>query len=605
METGKAHQNHRLITGAADIAATLSLVKGYNVAPHPALDRYHTTQGAHLEIRERLLVRKELVPVLDSAGEKTGETFEREIWLENVTVYLNDQGEIEFYFDPAEAQRWIDFIEKYCTHAKAKWAKQPLLLEAWQKWIIREFFGWRRIGTALRRYKYLFLFLPRKNGKSLLIAALALGFLLIDGEMTPEIYATASTDEQAGKLFEMAKAMVNQNPELNSRLEALKGNISCAANGGYFRPIPFNPDGFHGANPSAVILDEYHVQKTTGMKRVGETGMGARDQPAVLIITTAGDRRNTPCEIELNYALSIRDGALVRPNYLPCIFRAEESEDWKLIETAINCNPNYPLSPSRAFLLDELEKALTDPKIELEYRQLQLNQFIEKRTIWLDYSIWTKGKTVFDFRQFRGEKIYWGLDLGSTDDLTALVLVKPGGENSGDWFLHAHFWCPADTIKIKALSHSYLIWSRQGYLVETPGAATDYGFIKRQLLAYDKYFNLTKGYADRANATWLIQQLRDEEGIEVDFMGQGLLSMTEPIKFMSVLAKHERLKHNNPVLDWMSSNTIGDVSQLAVKFDKSDDTVKIDGMVAAAMGVNAALGDLKAGPDYSDGLVIL
>jgi len=605
MQPEKVSHKAHLNTGVADKAASLSLVKGYNVAPHPALDKYHTTQGAFLQKRERLLVRVEKKPILDDEGEPTGQIEEREIWLEDVTVYVDESGEILYYYDAQEAKRWIDFIHQYCTHAKGKWAKQPLILEQWQQWIIKEFFGWRQIGTALRRYKYLFLFLPRKNGKSLLIAALALGFLLIDGENSPEVYATASTDEQAGKLFEMAQAMVRQNKELNSRVEALKGNIFCHANEGYFRPIPFNPDGFHGANPSAIILDEYHVQKTTGMKRVGETGMGAREQPAVLIITTAGNRRNTPCEIELNYAINIRDGSLIKPNYLPCIFRAEEHEPWEDIETAIKCNPNYPQSPNRNFLLDELEKAKTDPIVALEYQQLQLNRFIEQRVIWLNYSIWIKGKRPFDFREFRGEKIYWGLDLGSTDDLTALVLCKPGSIISGEWFFHAHFWCPEDTIKSKSVQLPYMVWEKQGYLVKTPGAATDYGFVKEQLLAYHQYFNLTKGYIDRANATWLTQQLREEEGMNVDFMGQSTLSMTEPIKLMMTLAKAGRLVHNNPILDWMSSNTIGDGNKIALKFDKADDTVKIDGMVAAAMATNAAIGDLQMEPDHSEGLFIV
>lgn len=516
------------------------------------------------------------------------------VWRENVTVYCDESGEILFYFDEVEADRWIRFIGEHCRHVKGRWAGQTFTLNPWQKWLIREFYGWRQIGTALRRYKYLFLFLPRKNGKSLIVAALALGHLLLDPELGPEIYATASTDKQAEKLFEMARGMIKKDPELNKRLEALKGNISYRdGREGYFRPIPFNPDGFHGANPSVVILDEYHVHKTTGMKRVGETGVGAREQPAVIIITTAGDRRNTPCETELHYAKSIRDGVLTVHNYLPVIFEADEKKPWDDIETAIECNPNYPESPSRAFLLDELQKAKRDPAIELEYKQLQLNMFIEKRTIWLDWDVWKQAsKEKFDFRQFKGQSIYWGADFGSEDDLTALVLCKPGGLFEGDWFFHCHFWCPGETVKRKAHLYPYAIWERQGYLKRTPGAGTSHAGIRADIELYDKYFHLKKGRWDRAYASGLAPEMVQSLGLNIEYMGQGTFSMTEPIKFLKTLALNNRLKVCNPVLDWMSSNTLTVGDSKAIKFDKADDNSKIDGMVAMAMAVSAALSDI-------------
>lgn len=574
-------------------AASLALVKSYNVAPHPALERYHNTQAPFLQKRQKLLVRHRL-------NKETGQT--EPVWRENVTVYCDESGEVLFYFDEVEAERWVRFIQEHCRHVKGRWSGQTLKLHPWQLWLIREFYGWRQIGTALRRYKYLFLYLPRKNGKSLLVATLALGHLLLDPELGPEIYATASTDEQAGKLFEMARGIIKQDLELTRKLEALKGNISYRdGREGYFRPIPFNPDGFHGANPSVVILDEYHVHKTTGMKRVGETGVGAREQPAVIIISTAGDRRNTPCELELNYAKAIRDGALAVPNYLPAIFQADENKPWDDLQTAIECNPCYPETPSKAFLLDEIEKARRDPAIMLEYQQLQLNWFIEKRTIWLDWDVWIKCRSRFDFREFRGQSVYWGVDLGSTDDLTALVLCKPGGLYEGDWHYYCHFWCPGETVKRKALLYPYAVWEKQGYLVRTPGAGTDHGFLRKDIETFDKMFALKKGRWDRANATSQATEMINTLGLNIEYMGQGSLSMTEPIKFLKTLALNGRLKVFNPVLDWMSANcvTVGD--SRAIKFDKADNNSKIDGMVAMAMATSAALSEIANSEEEKQG----
>ncbi len=581
-----AKKENQFLKKSAIERAHLSLAKSYNVAPHPALDRYHSSQAGFLQKRPELIVRHRI-------NKTTGAS--EPVYRSNVTVYCDpDTGEILYYFDEVEADRWIRFIETHCRHVKGKWTGQPFQLEPWQRWLIREFYGWRKIGTALRRYKYLFLFLPRKNGKSLLVAALALGHLLLDNELTPEIYATASTDEQAGKLFEMARSMIAKDPDLFARLEALKGNISFRndPHGGYFRPIPFSPDGFHGANPSTVILDEYHVHKTTGMKRVGETGMGAREQPTVIIISTAGDKRNTPCELELEYAKQIRDGVIVVRNYLPAIFQADENKPWDDIETAIECNPNYPNSPNRDFLLDEIEKAKRDPQIQLEYEQLQLNRFIEKRIVWLNWDVWRKAKQSFDFREFKNQPIYWGVDLANTEDLTALVFCKPGGLFDGDWYFHAHFWCPGETVKRKKLFLPYEIWKKQGYLVQTPGAGTDYSKIREDLSAYSKYFNLKKGRWDRANATMLANECINSVGVSIEYMGQGTLSMTEPIKFLKALFLNERVKVSNPILDWMSSNTLLIGDDRACKFDKADDNAKIDGMVAMVMAVAAALSDI-------------
>lgn len=545
----------------------LNLVLDYNLAPHPMLAKYQNNQ-------EKFHV------------------------VENGVTYYVVDGQKRYYFDHARADLWIEFIENYCRHSIGKWQGELVELAEWQKWIIREYFGWLCCDTGFRRFKYLYLFVPRKNGKTLLMSCLALGLLLIDGEKAPEIYCIGSSDDQARTLFEMTQFMCQYEPEdgdnpLAERTEVQKKTIVSPRNGGKIVPLPFRPDGFHGKNPSTIFLDELHVHPDNGMKRVGETGMGTRDQGNVIMITTAGQRVGTFDHDELKLARQIRDGALVAENYLACIFEPEEGWAWDDIETAKAVNPMYGISLPEKFFRDEIAAAKHTPSNMLEYKQLQLNMYVQSVKIWMPYEVWIKGKKAFDFRQFRGEPIYWGLDLASIKDLSALVLLRrpPPGREDDYWYCHAHFWCPAAAIESKRGTFlPYEYWKQKRYLIETPGASTDYQFIRQQIGDYGKAFDLNLGHADPWNATELLNQLKEQDGFKLDYHRQGFQSMNEPVKFLMGLVLNEQLIHNNPILDWMSSNAIT-VSDAArnLKFDKVKDDEKIDGVVALAMAVGASL----------------
>lgn len=563
----------------------------YNPPPLEPLARYARNQCKFLKIVPSLEVRCD--PVFDDEGEVV--RYEP-VKFKDCQVWRNAQGEIVYYYDDAEAQRWIDFIEEKGRHTKAEWRGQPLKLAAWQKWLIREFFGWRCIGEAYRRYKYWFNYIPRKNGKTLLFSIVGIGFLMIDGEPGPEVFEAASAKDQSDTLFEMAREMCGfeggkdfADEDLMELTVPSKNLIECKFNGGIFRPLPYSPGAFHGKNPSLMIISEYHAHKTDAMKRVGETGQGARKQPAVIIDTTAGEDKNTPCFEELLMARDIRDGVIVMPNYLPVIFEALEDDPWDSLETAKKTNPMFGISLSPRFFEGEIAMAKVRPTAKREYIQLQLNRFVQDVKAAIDFDVWVKGRTKFDFRQFRGSPMFGGFDLASEDDLCALVNVCAPGGLFGDWYVHGHFWCPESSIVAKRNTANYHLWKERGYLVATPGNATDYEYIFNQIKDYNDFLSYKLLYGDRAQANMITTRLRNDEGIPVEFIGQGWISMTEPIKFLQTLVLSGRLKHNNPVLDWMVKHAILYGTDRACRFEKQSPGAKIDGMVALAMALAAGI----------------
>jgi phage terminase large subunit-like protein len=568
-------------------------ILAYNLPPHPLIAKYAINQTPFLKVVPRLEVRED--PLLDDDGDVIG--YEPVI-LKNVTTYVDHDGVTLYYYDKAEGERWIEFIEDYIKHVKGEWRGKPFKLSPWQVWLIMEFFSWRRLGTALRRYSDLFLYCPRKNGKTLLIAAICLGFLLIDGEQAPEIYNMGSAQTQSDTLFELAQFNCGYkggkefaSEELIERTEVQKAVIMSHGNGGTFLPLPFSPDAFHGKNPTLAVLEEYHAHKTDEMREVGETGQGARRQPATLIDTTAGENRDSPCFEELLRARNVNDGTVIDPTYLPVLFESPDTDEWPwdALKTAALVNPQFGISLFPEFFVKQISKAKLNPLRKRRYKQLQLNVFVEDAKCAFDYDEWVRGRTNFHITNFKDCKLYGGFDLAATDDLTALVLVALPDGLYGDWYCHSHFWCPETTVTTRKTIGNYELWAERGYLVKTPGNATDYDYIQHQIAAYNKYFEIGFMHGDRANATHLSNKLQLEEGLKFDYMGQGVLSMTEPIKFLITLVKSGRLKHNNPIMDWMCKNVILHGNDRACKFEKLSQNVKIDGFVALAMAVSAAL----------------
>ncbi|KKN55351.1 hypothetical protein LCGC14_0583410 [marine sediment metagenome] len=520
------------------------------------------------------------------------------------------------WYSEGAANHAVEFIESFCTHVKGRWAGQPFLLEPWQDAIVRTLFGWKR-ENGTRRYRMAYIEIPRKNGKSLLAAAIALYLLIADGEQGGEVYCAASTREQASIVHRMGASMVRRNKWLSQRCTIIDSTrrIIHAESDSVQTAVPAEAGSLYGTSPSAIVFDELFVQKHRELWDSLQTGQGAREQPVTVVITTAGYDRNSICWEQHDYAVKVRDGITKDPSFLPVLYFADVDADWTDPKVWAKANPNMGLSPSLEYLTEHCKKAIETPGKENSFRQLSLNQWTQQETRWLSMEKWdacyglAEPTPAAEIEQrLEGRECYAGLDLASTIDVAALVLAFP--EEDGAISLLPYFYIPADKARERERRDrvDYTVWARQGFLTMTDGATIDYDVIRRDINELHKRFNIREIGADRWNAIQLINQL-GQDGFETVVVGQGFRDMTGPSKEFERLVVEGKLKHyGNPVLRWMASNVSADMDAAGnVRPSKKSSIEKIDGIVATIMAVGRTL---VAAPEYDSiyeerGLTIL
>lgn len=515
--------------------------------------------------------------------------------------HLFDSG---LWYSEGAANHAVQFIESFCTHLKSPWAGLPFLLEAWQSAIIRTLFGWKR-QNGTRRYRTVYIEIPRKNGKSMLAAAIALYLLIADGEQGGEVYSAASTREQASIIHRMAGGMVHRNSHLSARCNVVNSTrrITCPATDSFYRAVPAEAASLFGENPSGVVFDELFVQKNRELWDAFQTAIGSRLQPLTAALTTAGHDRNSICWEQHDYAEKVRDEIITDPSFLPILYFAEPDEDWTDPKVWAKANPNLGVSVFLEYLEEHCKMAQETPGKENSFRQLNLNQWTEQETRWLSMEQWDacwrhpEGQkppcayTVLEAAR-RGDPCFGGLDLATTTDIAAFVLAfeNPDGGVS----LLPRFYIPADRARQREKRDRvpYTVWARQGFLTMTDGATIDYDVIRRDINELHEHFDICEIAADPWNATQIINQL-GQDGFEVVAVRQGYKDMTSPSKQLERLVVEGKLRHfGNPVLRWMASNVSADMDAAGnVKPSKKKSTEKIDGIVATIMAIGRILVD--------------
>lgn len=495
-----------------------------------------------------------------------------------------------YWFDPAEADRVCRFVG-LCKHSKGKWAGQPLKLEPWQRRIVRRLFGWRR-EDGTRRYRRAALWLPRKNGKSTLIAVLLLYLTAADGENGAQVFSAASNREQAGMVFDEAKLMVQASRELSATSALYKSTIFFPQKKGVYRVLSAKPGSKHGLNVHGVGIDEIHAIKDRELYDVLTSASASRTQPMEIVISTAGNNIGSFGYEIWEYALKVRDGVLEDPEFLAVVYAADPGDDWRSEKTWEKANPNYGVSVSPDFLRGELTKTRGMPGRIAAFKQLYLNLWTQAAEAWLPID---KCRDCFAgaraLSAYKGRRCWAGLDLSSTTDLTALALVfEPGEDEVYD--LAVFFWVPRDT----ALEHEradraqYVKWIDQRFLRATPGNVVDYDLVERDVAKIAGFVQLQELAYDRWGASQISQRLQDVHGITMVQHGQGYKDMSPAAKEFErvVLSKKVRI-HENPVLLWQLSNVIVKRDPSGnIKPDKSRPTNRIDGVVAALMALARA-----------------
>lgn len=519
-----------------------------------------------------------------------------------------------YYFDPVSAGNACFFTE-LLPHTKGKWAVKKrgdalsnlITWEPWQRFIICSIFGWKRKKDDLRRYRQMWVWVPRKNGKSLLAAAIGVYMLVADGEFGAEVYSGASTEKQAFEVFRPAKQMIDRTPSLLKRVTSLTKSLSIASTGARFEPVVGNPGD--GASPSCPIVDEYHEHKSDALFDTMETGMGAREQPLLIMITTAGVDISSPCYLLQKDGEKILEGSLERDDVFVMIYTVDEDDDWKSVEALKKANPNFGVSVFEDFLVARQTQALTSTRKQSTFKTKHLNIWVRARSAWMNMELWSAcADTNLNLAQFEGEECWIGLDLSSKKDFTAKVYLFRRRLDDGHdhWYWFGEYYLPEDVAEDAENSH-YQQWLRDGDLIATDGNIIDYHRIEAGLGGLDDYAEVIPdidrfvirevGY-DPHGATELAQDLQDRHQIKVVEIPQRAKYLSEPMKWIEALVIAGRLHHNdNPVLNWMMSNiTASEFADGTIFPRKEVVQNKIDGPVAGMIAMARAMAvDNEAG----------
>lgn len=507
------------------------------------------------------------------------------------------QREGAYWFDQSVADAVVAFFPRYLRLTTGEWAGRPFHLEDWQADFVGRLFGWKR-EDGTRRYRRGRLWLPRKNGKTEFAAGIGLIATIADGEPGAQTFSIAEDKAQASLVFDKATAMAMLSPDLAAHLELLSTSIYCPELMSAFRPLSGVPKGKHGLNAHCLIGDEAHEWTSDRLYTFVRQSMGARRQPLDVIISTAGERRGFGWEL-FQECVKIRDGVIDDPETLVVIYGAEPDDDWTDPAVWAKANPNLGVSVKETFLADECRQARENPRKENDFRRYHLNQWVEQSVRWITKEAWNACTARPDdaemwrdlAERMRGRTCWGGLDLASTRDVTAFVLVFPPEGEDTRFTVLCRFYVPQETLDIRSRRDRipYDQWAKAGSLVATDGHAgktTDYGYIFRDVREAGALYDIkTIGY-DRWNASDLVNRLRDD-GAPMEEMGQGFGSMASPTKEFERLVFSAGIEHgNHPVLRWMASNVA--VTQDAagnIKPAKDRSSEKIDGIVALIMAL--------------------
>ena len=497
------------------------------------------------------------------------------------------------HYDKKKADRAVTFIENLC-HTKGKWAGTPFWLLPWQEQLIRDIFGIVK-ADGNRQFRTVFVEICKKVGKSELAAAVALYLLYADNEPSAEVYGAAADRQQASIVFDVAKQMVEMSPALmkRSKLMGATKRIVNYSNAGYYQVLSAEVGGKHGFSVSGLVFDEIHTQPNRQLYDVLTKGSSdARQNPLHFIITTAGnDRHSITYELHTK-AVDILEGRRVDPTFYPVVYGLKDDEDWEDEANWYKVNPSLGYTVDIERLRDAYGEAKQNPADEVTFKWLRCNMWVSSTVAWIPDAIYMRGNEPIDVDALAGRDCYAGLDLSSTGDITALVLIFPPRNEDEKYVLLPYFWIPEETIprRVKANSVPYDIWEKQGYIMSTEGNVIHYDFIEKFIMDLSEKYHILEIAVDRWNATQMIQNL-EGEGFTIVPFGQGFSSMSAPTKEFYRLLMEGRIIHGgNPVLRWMAGNVVIDTDPAGnIKVTKAKSKEKIDGIVAAIMALDRCI----------------
>lgn len=510
----------------------------------------------------------------------------------------------ESRYDKKKADHAVAFIQNL-KHTKGKWDGKPFFLLPWQEQIVRDIFGIVN-AEGKRQFRSAYIEIPKKNGKSELAAAIALYLLYGDGEASAEVYSCANDRSQASIVFDVAKRMVEKSPALlkRSKIAAATKRIVNYRNAGFYQVLSAETGTKHGLNISGLVFDEIHAQPNRKLYDVMTKGSGdAREQPLFFIITTAGTDKESICYELHTKALDIMNGRKIDHSFYPVIYGLSDEDDWNDEANWYKANPSLGYTISIDRVRDAYRDALENPAEENVFKQLRLNIWTNSTVVWIPEHIYERGNLPINPAELEGRDCYAGLDLSSTSDITALVLVFPPRTENEKYIVLPFFWLPEETLELRCRRDHVLydVWQRQGYILTTEGNVIHYGFIERFIERLGEKYHIIEIAYDRWNATQMVENLEDMGFTMVPF-GQGFKDMSPPSKELYKLLMEGNINHGgNPVLKWMAQNVVMRQDPAGnIKPDKERSVEKIDGIVALIMGLDRCIRSAPATSVYDE-----
>lgn len=538
----------------------------------------------------------------------------------------------KYYYDAKSARKAVAFFPRYLRLFEGEWAGEPFELMEWVADIVRDVWGWKRVSDGTRRYRVLYIWIPRKNSKSTTAAGLALLLLLGDAEQGGQVYCIASTEDQARIVFNFASRMVDMSPELSRIIVPFKTALYCSALNAVVKPLTGKAQGKHGLNASAIIGDEIHEWPSDDLYTFVHQSEGTRRQPLDILISTAGQRDGVGWE---HYQLSeaILNGEIDAEDTYVFIAAADAKRDaedpnyWASEEAVRESNPALGQTVKLDFLMSEIEKAKSNPRKVNDVKRYYLNLWVDQAVAWLRMDRYDQcaldvfgGKGVGEFAKpalvttdklpvvysgptinhrwshfkfwLQGRRCFVGIDLSSTTDLTCVCYVFPPDEPDGIWFVYPRFFIPQGNAvadikeRTKRDKFDYEAAAAVGAITLTPGDVIDYDVVLADIVAHSEWFDIQKIGLDPWNSTQIATQLQ-AAGFEIALFRQGFASLSGPTKFLERLVLQKRIDHGGqPVLRWNARNVavVKDAAE-NMKPVKDKSANRIDGIVATIIGL--------------------
>ncbi|KSR47823.1 terminase large subunit [Pseudomonas aeruginosa] len=518
-----------------------------------------------------------------------------------------------FYFDAEAAEKKLKLIQ-LLPHTKGEWARLQLTisLEAWQLFGLAATFGWKKKADGFRRFRESYWEVPRKNGKSVIAAGTGISMFVADGEFGAEVYSGATTEKQAWEVFRPARLMVKRSELLIAAagIEVNASNMNTPADGGRFEPIIGDPGD--GSSPSCSLIDEFHEHDNSGQYDTMLTGMGARRQPLMFIITTAGANIEGPCYDKRRQAIEMLSGVVPDDELFAWIWTLDEGDDWTDPKNLAKANPNIGVSVYREYLESQLARAIRSARFTNTFKTKHLNIWVSAKTGFFNMALWKacEDKSL-TLERFAGEECVLAFDLARKLDMNSMARLfwRDIDGRRHYYCVSPRFWVPEDRVydeDNKRMAERFQAWLNAGHLYATAGAEVDYREILAEALEANEANPVRESPIDPFGATGISHEL-DDEGLTPVVITQNYTNMSSPMKELEAAIASGRFHHDgNPIMTWCIGNVIGKFlpgNDDVVRPIKQGEDNKIDGAVALIMAIGRVVAQEPPEETLSDHIV--